>query len=46
MAPDEKLRDRQENPEDVGESSYRHGLQTKPDILIRELKKVDLSWLP
>ena len=46
MAPDEKLRDRQENPEDVGESSYRLGLQTKPDILFRELKKLDLSKLP
>ena len=31
---------------DVGESSYGAGLQLKPDILMRELKKVDLSWLP
>jgi len=31
---------------DVGESSYGLGLQKKPDILFKELKKVDLSWLP
>ena len=31
---------------DVGESSYGAGLQMQPEVLAKELMKVDLSWLP
>ena len=31
---------------DVGEASYGSGLKTMPDVVAKELKKVDLDWLP
>lgn len=31
---------------DAGESRYGDGLQRQPDVLFKELKKLDLSWLP
>ena len=31
---------------DAGESMYGDGLQKQPDVLFKELKKLDLSWLP
>jgi len=31
---------------DVGESSYGKGLRMMPDVLAKELAKVDLSFIP
>ena len=31
---------------EVGESLYGQGLSQMPDVVIKELMKVDLSWLP
>ena len=31
---------------EVGESFYVQGLSQMPNVVIKELMKVDLSWLP